>query len=319
MLKKFKLKYLIKTMIVFLPIIWFPLIINWLGQYISLVVIKDNTKTITLLGWILTAIVMIILLYKVYKEISNNDINNLKIENKTLEVNNTILDNIINGIDEISIEKCTKFIDFMYDDTPITKDKFIESIKPEENLKVILERIANAFYIFIKDVRINERNIVVTLAYKLDDTWKWIGKIEGQDLLSPEELVNCSNTTFYNVINGKANFIFFPNKTEANKKSQYEFDKKDEDNSNIGSIICKKIQCGNKYKGKCFDAVLSISTYGKQMIKTDENTNLNDMRETIKNIIAPFEQHIIEELAILYIKNTLKKHESDEVEEYILF
>lgn len=296
----FSWRILLKTICAFLPTIWMPIVINWIGQYIGFVEVVSGSKKITTIGWIVTIVVFIIIFSYLYLNNSKLDINILNKEKELLEQNNKLLDDIISGMIHNSTKKCDRYINFIKKNKKcIDIENVIDCVDPIEQIKIILESISMIFYFLTKECSMKQQDIVVTLAFNANNNWQWIGDNSLQDGLAMETLLENPYTTLYHTIKGKANFIFHPDKIDANKKNEYVYDERDIDNLNIGSIVCKKLIC-------CDDvnAVLSITTYGNKMVR--EDADINKTRTLIKNILVPFEKRIVEECIMLYVKNAVK-------------
>ena len=163
-----------------------------------------------------------------------------------------------------------------------------------ENLQIVLSQISNIY----------RRDIGLSLIYKTDNNplWQWLFavNIPPDYELDLKELISNPQTTARQIIDGKTNLIFFPDKRIGVQRHQYITGKRDLLNGGVGSILCKNITLETNEKS--IQAILSISTYGLQLC----DTNDYDMVQQITSIVLPaFEQRIQLELASLYIKKVM--------------
>jgi hypothetical protein len=172
---------------------------------------------------------------------------------------------------------------------------------PSKQIKIILQKIADCMS---KVSKIDLKKINVTLAYQFVDNghWHWADHIYVDNGLSLEELMNNRNSAFYQIFSGNREFLFQNSKKEAEDIGYYIQDKKDITNKNVGSIVCKGINVGTP-ETAYIRAILTISTYGKKFVNSNDASTLGIVESNIRDIILPeFELQIQIELALLYFK-----------------
>lgn len=310
-----KKNWVFHTIIVFLPGFYSSILLRYTFLK-SFFFNSDGGFTVS--GWIATASIyflsFLLLLYNTYMAEVNRkkEEETLKQGFGHLQYNYDILKYVISSIFSVSKKKYERFVDFISGYNKIEGyDPFNKLTQPDMQIQSILEAICHCFY---KITSIDMEDMAVTLAYQLDGKWNWSCGSDTTDGLSLDELTTNPKTTFHKLIYGPDKFLFYNSKKEAADLLCYVYDNKDSKQGQIGSIICKEIYVG-KHEEKYIIAVLSISTYGKQLVKSsypkeEYDKKIANVKETINDVVfKQFEQRIILELSLLYIKQQQNKND----------
>lgn len=201
-----------------------------------------------------------------------------------------------------------KFIDHGGKIRSETRTCLIELRDPKLEIDGIFDELCSCFTGFC---RLERSEISFSAAVRLNKTerWVWISKPK-EKTASIDELQD-GNSLFKTVAEKKGkDYDYIADKSNSDKP--YIFDELDESYGHKGSIICWKI--GLPCENREISMVISISTYGKQLVEiTDSDGIPDDQKEkriseayekTIRDIILKqFEGRLQEELlwyAILY-------------------
>lgn len=172
-------------------------------------------------------------------------------------------------------------------------------IQPKLHIGSILENIQ----ICLSEIfGIRREDIGLSIVYKKDTAtnWKYLHTINIAADMKLKDLINNPCTTTRQIIDGKANTIFFPDKRVGLRQDQFVEGPKDKQHNGIGSIVCCDISVDSD--NQFIFAILCITTYGCQICEK------NDLDSTYKllNVLLPsFEDAVKLELALLYIKDEL--------------
>ena len=178
---------------------------------------------------------------------------------------------------------------------------FHDITQPKRQIESVLENIQ----ICLSEIfDINREDIGLSIIYKFDtpgnSNYRYLHTMNINNDLSLKELITNQNTTARQIIDGRSQSLFFPDKRIGDKSKQFVPGLKDKPFSNIGSIICRDISIDNEER--YVFAVLSITTYGKQICEVDDLYSI----KRVENVLLPtFENRIRLELSLLYIKNVL--------------
>jgi hypothetical protein len=279
------------TIILFLPSIWFPAIINLCGNVLHMTS-EDGKKTnLTLFGIVVTGIVYVLVLAILLW--------NSRCANKEDDKHQKEIESIQSSYSQLNyILSCVHSIcDNQFDMLKNTFKTSINCTDPSKQIEIILQKISDC----LADVsKMDSKKINVALAYKISngpEDWCWAqySRTDG-GLPLPELKGNCG-TTFYQIFSGNREFVFYNSKIDAEKESHYVFDAKDKSYRNSGSIVCKKINVATPEK-TYVEAILSITTYGKKFVPDDNEKLIEVVESNIRDIILPeFELRIQIELA----------------------
>jgi hypothetical protein len=111
-------------------------------------------------------------------------------------------------------------------------------------------------------------------------------------------------STFSKVLSSKEPFLFYNSKEQARKLDSYIRDGEDRINENDelkGSIACYRIVVKEE-KQELIKAVLSITTYNKRFVSSDNKKIINNVKFNMDEyIFKPFIKRIDIELCLLYL------------------
>lgn len=311
-----------KTIILFLPSIYLPVIVKYAGDKIGLLDKNDKlthngvTVTIVLYGTVL--IINILSNYKAKRDKENDSLRDVKHEQKIQEYETEIhayentmdvyvrLMNVIGNICDAKLGTICSYIETSMNNGQFNKP-FNETMDPEKQLKSIAKEMKTC----LSEITMPSfNNISVSMAYEfpsINDEIHWVDQQEVAQCMPLSKLKKNKNTTFYKIYSGQSNFLFFNDKEKAAQDGNYVFDKKDKRYRDSGSIICDEIaiQDDNRVIARI---ILTISTYNCKFTDSTEQDILNNMSDMIESVILQqFEKRIRIELALLYIKKQYNK------------
>jgi len=148
-----------------------------------------------------------------------------------------------------------------------------------------------------------KNDVGASVIYDLYDGFGWriVKTPNGDGEMRLDEVVANPGTTFSKLISdGNTGLIFYPNKKKAKAAGCYVDGPKDSIYDGVGSILCQRVKAGSP--DSFVDAVVTITTYGRQICRSDDS----QAQEKIKTIITPiFMQRISLELSYKYISNRM--------------
>lgn len=310
-----------KTIILFLPSVYLPVLVKYSGVKLHL---SDSAGNLTNLGGRVTVILYVLVLginilsnYKSKRD-KENDFrreerhkaeikkysNEIQAYDNTLDVYIKLL-NVIGNVCDIKLDAIYNYIDSSLKSNKFRKP-FNETVYPEKQLKSIAREMKTC----LAEITLPPiNNISISMAYEIPNlsTIRWVDKKEVAQCMKLEKLKKNENTAFYKVYTGQSNFIFKNDKQKAANEGSYVFDNKDERYHKIGSLICDDISIEDE-NGKIARIILTVSTYGYKFTDSDDPDILDNMSSMIEEVIfQQFEKRIRIELALLYIKKQYNK------------
>lgn len=127
------------------------------------------------------------------------------------------------------------------------------------------------------------------------DQWEFFCAKSIDNDLDIDSIIKKPNSTINYLITTCAHSVFFPDKRIGISENRYIPGARDRENDNVGSIICRDISV-HSHK-----AILSITTYGKQLCDQDDIETKSKIETAI---IPPFEVRIKLALAQCIIQKT---------------
>ncbi len=311
-----------KTIILFLPSIYLPVIVKYAGSIWGLL---DADDKLTKLGIIITVVLYIVVLavnilsnYKLkcdkerdLKREQQHQEEIQEYENEIQAYENTMdvyvrLMNVIGNICDAKLGAIYNYINNALEIGEFRKP-FNETVYPEKQLKSIAKEMKTCLS-EITQPPLN--NISISMAYEFPGAGvelKWIDQQEIAQCMGLNSLKKNKSTTFYKIYSGQSNFLFYNDKSIAANEGKYVFDKKDHRYHDIGSIICDEIALEDE-NGKIARIILTISTYGYRFTDSSDEGILDNMSNMIEQVILQqFEKRIRIELAFLFVKNRYNK------------
>lgn len=206
---------------------------------------------------------------------------------------------LLGGVNVVTSKKMTRFCEYVVAGST-NKDitAFKDITQPRLQISSLLDNIQSTLSEIFD---IDSDQIGLSILYKKPQhEWMFLESINITHDLDLQQLLNNPQTTARQIIDGKASSLFFPDKRIAEQSRQYVSGPKDRSFNTIGSVFCQDISIGTEPLR--FQAVLSITTYGRQLCLEEDF----DARGKIENKIIPtFETRLRLELALLYIKEVL--------------
>ena len=311
-----------KTIILFLPSIYLPVVVKYAGEILNL---SDVDGKLTELGIVVTVIIYVCVLlinilanYKskrdkeieVQKEsMHRKEIDEYKKEIESYDETLTVyirLLNVIGNICDVKLEAIYNYINSSIEGGVFHKP-FNETVYPEKQLKSIAKELKTCLSEITQPPL---SQISVSMAYEfpgVGSSLKWIDQQEIAQCMQLNQLKKNESTTFYKIYSGQSNFLFFNDKAKAASEGKYVFDKKDHRYHDVGSIICDEIALEDE-NGKIARIILTISTYGYKFTNSDDEKILKNMSDMIEEVILQqFEKRILIELALLFVKSQYNK------------
>lgn len=307
-------QWLIVSILVSTSSIWFSLILSFWGENLGLIgVDATGKKQFTFIGIILTVLIvgfsLLLVMAQRYYEYSKLNTDKDKRKLYVLE--------------QVDIET-NKICDNKY----ITLKRRIAEIKkgninefpqivsnPCEQLKHITEKMNNCLCKLLSqnEYSINENELYISLYYNFpmeDNLWRLTDSIAPERGLSINELLD-EKSTFSQVLKSREPFLFYNSKEQARKMDSYISDGEDslnENNELKGSIACYRIII-NESGQELIKAVLSITTYNKKFVNSDNKKTIDNVKFNMDEyILKPFIKRISIELCLLYLSILYNKN-----------
>ena len=295
-----------KSIILFLPSVFLPVIVKYAGIQLGL---ASAVGDLTLLGGILTAVIYItaflINVLSSYK--SKYDKKKLKEFDNSM----AIYEKVLTTVGKV----CDAKLETIYDYIEESKEKnlyrkpFNEAVDPDKQLRNIAREIEECLS-ELTCPPVNNINVSMACECPCDRKGKmrWIDSSELSDGLSLKQLRTNPKTSFYKVYHGEG-FLMYNDKAEAEKDGCYVFDKRDKRSQKIGSIVCEEIALVDHDGNKFARIILTISTYGYRFTDNTDPAVLERVTQHIKEtILQQFEKRIRIEMALMYVQIKYNKY-----------
>lgn len=286
-----------KIIIAFLPSVWLPVIVKYLGVQISCVTEQQHLTTT---GWVITiavyALSLLILFVSSYGTKRDAEKRaSIAMERDIYRSTNQYYDKLIASVHSAHIAKSALLLESARTYQQSGMLPYTTLIDPIQQLKSLSTEIRACFHDL---TAIPKDRIVVSMAYELPGhDWAWVDHHVVMGGLSLDALSTNQNTAFYKLIHSDEPMIYIPDKVKALRDRQYVSDGRDGEYRNIGSLVCWKVDAITSENISLGRLVVSISSYGRQF-STDDS---QDVRESINLIFRLFEEQIIIELVCLYL------------------
>ncbi|MCL1812609.1 MAG: hypothetical protein FWG29_03715 [Treponema sp.] len=273
--------------------IWF-IILQFFGKQWSLIdekgVINQNGKILTWFFILINVVCSILKTLADKKDMKKKSDGHFILKQLLSKLNNT---------NSTKLERYTKAVLGNWH----TENGFEKFVSPREQIHTLLESVRSV----INELSDTEdSNIALSILYYDVNKWIWLDKININNGLGIEKLINESNSTVSNIIKNKKQYIFWPDKREGMKYNEYIPGPSDEEYGNLGSIYCRDISIKNANGESIIKSVLSISTYGNFIC--NQNNDIEKSR-FVADIMPEFELRLKVELCLLHMKekNKIKK------------
>lgn len=325
--------WIISIVAVKLLSIWFSFVITFWGEKWELIAVEDEKKTLTSWGFILTVIIILITLSLTiaerYHEISKDSSQQIQ-----AEAQRNMFRKIEESASVICEDKIKKQLNQIVDILSPDKQVSIPYVytQPCEQLQIILSELTKCICFLISDSEhsFDRNNLDISLIYNFPNEnggiWQPVDNMHPQML--PLKKLLSKGSTVYHLLNESKQFVFFNNKKQARTNKCYIKDIHDNDDL-CGSIGCFLLEFGKNYK-TYVRAILTISTYGQQIVDESMFESLfkddNTIRREIKNankhmgdnlnyVISQYKNRIGVELCNYYIQFLYKKSNEPKTEE----
>ncbi len=313
-----------KTLITFLPSIWFPIVVNNVAkryQTFSWLLITDqndpNFGDLSNWGWAIT--ISIFVLFFTFSLLTT--IGSISKKQKTIEELTTA---------DASKSALLSLIDknYIHEHNTLKKkiNKMLNGIDPLVppiiNPMDCMRTIVVELKAMIRNTWFTQRDtyphLIISLACRAHNgKWEWVKTEDTDEGLSLEQLTEDENSSFNKCQKNEHGFLFYNDKKDAYGNQAYIYDI-DEGNAPNGSILCQHFVV--KVNQDCTaEAVLSISSkngkfveYSKEELAirrrwlhgNEEDKNAHIINEAVKYRSINWNKYIMPELS-LKIKNEL--------------
>ncbi len=300
-----KSHWFIRSLLIFLPTIWFTVILKFFGKLIGLC--NEDGQSLSTFGIVSTGIICLIsfllIIFSSYqdKKVSIHENNKIELEGTRSTLSLYVL--LLNSIYNICTSKYDTLVTIM---EAVQKQVTMPPIIVSDPLKQITCLVDELRTCICQMTKVEERNIAVAIAFEPELTkgeWEWFRNCRGiEGGKSVKELIENEKSTFNIVYSGKEDYVFENSKSLAQDNGRYITDKKDNSSPN-GSIICKNITIGRR-ESYHFRVILTVSTYGKKLVGDDDATSIENVKRNIEeSILYEFEKRLQIELVLLWLKN----------------
>lgn len=245
--------------IVRLSVVWFSLILTYLGNVCGLTgTNQTGSKYLTVGGWLATAFIFAVILLG---EISaarlkrkNDDMNSQqKNKNEYFQRGYFSQNRLRERINKLCTQRCRMLLDKIHSikSRGIKKSSAVVC-NPKKQLETIVSGLNSCLVPFLEEISSEkewcEDDIYISIAYQFpqeSDAWTWATEEHG---LSLNELLAANaqaenQSTFSYLLESEENSIFFNSKEKAYKEKHYipdDLDKRDRGHNLLGSIVSYK-------------------------------------------------------------------------------
>lgn len=309
-----------KVIIIFMPSVWFPVVVKYLGVGLWLVLAGENgEQSLTPFGWFFTvciyALSFIVLLISSRDKTTQRlqkEIETLHTEIGSLRNTNAYYNKVISAVHAGQKAKSRLIIDEACDYIREGILPYDSSDDPITQLKNLSERITDCFCDL---TGISRDCIVVSMAYQLhkvksegdvieqgdtDGEWQWVDAYAVYRGLPLKTLATDPKAVFHQLLSGEKPTLYYNSKAEKLKENMYIPDGKDGEHHNNGSIVCWNIDSKISESVSLGRLVVSISSYGSMFAKHNSD-EIGRVEESLKVIYRLFEEQIATELTHLCI------------------
>jgi len=305
--------------IVRLSVVWFSLILTYLGDILRLTGTNPSgNKRLTLGGWIATAVLLLVILLS---EISTAR-SKRKREEATAQQNskNGYFQGYIsqNRLREKNNKLCKQRCRMLLEKIHSIKSQGVKNVStvicnPKKQLETIVSGLSSCLVPFLDEIsgeEWNEDDIYISIAYQFPsetDEWTWATEEYG---LSLNELLSANaqaeiQSTFSYLLGSEENTIFFNSKEKAYEEKHYlpdDLDKRDRNHNLLGSIVSYK-QAQKIHDTIYTRFVLTITSYSKRFVAGDLETDIDTAEHNMFDlVVSDFLKRINEELCWLYLQ-----------------
>ena len=300
--------WVISLIVVRLSVLWYSLILSYLGEKLGLVSLDQSNRSLTVWGWLITALLTVLAFVS---EVSKR-YEDLRRVNPPEVAGYALLNTIKTSIDSVCISKYNTLVDKIHSvKTERTESPPNIISNPQKQLEGIAKEMVQCLYYLLQDdtTRWNNRDLYISIAYQFpleSDDWHWATEEHG---LCFDELLAKSKrkqniSTFQYLLRNRSTIAFFNSKERAMAEGHYipdDFDERDSKGHLLGSIACYKGTIKKEDK-TYIRYIVTLASYSKPF--TTKNDVVNNLRYNMKNeVFSEFAIRISIELCLLYLKH----------------
>lgn len=290
-----------KVIISFLPSIWFPIIIKYLGTSLKLV---KSAEALTTFGWVATlSIYFLALCVLVISSRNSKTEDELKEQLKCQKDTSEFYDKVVACVHSSNEGKTTMLLQSVGEYMMSGVMPYTTMVDPVNQLKNLSTELRSCFH---ELTGIPKDRIIVSMAYQLENgPWDWVDRHAVYGGLTLDVLTSDPRTAFYQLITSNESQKYICDKVAAIQDGEYIADTRDNSHKNVGSLLCWKIDAILSDNVKLGRIVVSISSYGTKFSKSQDNEQ--DVKNSIDVIYRIFEELVLTELICLYLTNEAEK------------
>lgn len=296
--------WLVKTIILFMPVVWTPLFskITFINK-----ALYDNNGNLKFSGIVTMIIVFglsltinILANVKAQRDQQRSDKDNSTM--RSLEGTINLWETVSNSessAEHWRINELQNYGRGIITNQPVNLEKIVQNgLNPQKHIEKIVDEIKRSISSL---ATVQERQIQISAAISIDAAkWKWLIWPQRAGMATIDELLE-HNSAFKQVADGKP-YVSYNDKVKAKDAGLYYMDNNDDTAGGIGSIICWEVD-GFLNERNGIRMIVSISTSGKRLIEDDyaNNEKLVDIfyNERVRhNILEMFENELIEDLLL---------------------
>ncbi len=271
-----------------LPVLWLSFV-ELLGRNVGFYTENAYLKS----GLVITVYLALILCIGYAFLKSSGDKYNLVVHRRGTRV----LTTLIGSLNATKLQRYHGFVSLL---AKPNGDFLCQNLGPIDNIRALLENMRGA----LSEVfGLSLEQIGLSVVYRLNQSsaWRLIPTSNLENELTVDELTTNQETSAMTVLRTRRATIFFPDKRAAHANRCYVYGPKDHGSGELGSVLCHDISI--KHNGTYVSAVLSVTSYEKQLCKPDDL----DSRSKIINLLLPTMSNRLKlELALLYISTAMK-------------
>lgn len=291
--------WIINTILISFPSIWFT-IIQVAGKQMHLLNEQGQMK-----GWVSFLFWLFIIVSIIYNGVlSWKDAKQYSRQQHGQE----FYKNIITGFKSACFKKKNDNVKYIFQSTKRNfSDPFSELIDPNNQIEKLIDELS-ILLAQLFNMSKDEIGISIICKFDGDRKWNWLHRLHLNDGTDTKELID-GDSTLRSIIDEKSNFIFLRDKREGIPDGFYLTSIRDKQYETRGSIICRDI--GVKYEKQNYVlAILSITTYGKEICSEQQE---DEVKERLEMILSNFDVRFQIELSLMYVKyyHNQKKEEKE--------
>ena len=315
-------------LLVRLSLLWYSLILAYLGEDLNLIKAAEPHKMMTVAGWISTVVITAV--------VALSELSKLYADRRRIyppEISGYALLNTLRGsVENVCESKYNTLVAKIHAVKTERKETPPVIISnPPKQLQGIADQITQCLLYLLRDdeTRWRAGDLYVSIAYQFpleSDDWHWATEEHGlrfAELLgSPgtDENGNERISTFQFLLKGNRDNAFYISKEKAKDEGHYipdDLDQRDIEGKLLGSIAC--------YKGAVKKAdvtyiryILTITSYSKPF--TADTKGIDNLRYNMKNeVISDFSIRIAIELCLLYLSQLRASEDRKKAEQHLYY